>query len=48
VLVGISLAWRTVAAPHLAKFVVTGTATCGACYLIAGALLRIPPLRRVL
>jgi peptidoglycan/LPS O-acetylase OafA/YrhL len=48
VLVTISLAWRTVAAPHLLKFAVTGTATCAACYLIAGLLLQIPPLRRVL
>jgi surface polysaccharide O-acyltransferase-like enzyme len=48
VLVAISLAWRTIAAPHLLKFAVTGSVTCIACYLLAGAILQLPPLRRVL
>lgn len=47
VLVAIALAWREVGAPHLVKFAVTGTATCVACYLMAGALLRMPWIRRV-
>jgi peptidoglycan/LPS O-acetylase OafA/YrhL len=48
VLVGISLAWRQVQAPHLLKFAVTGTAACLACYALAGMLLRAAPIRRAL
>jgi peptidoglycan/LPS O-acetylase OafA/YrhL len=48
VLVAVALAWRDVAAPHLAKFVVTGTVGCLVCFWIAGLLLRVPPVRRVL
>jgi hypothetical protein len=48
VLVAISLAWRNVAAPHLVKFAVTGTATCLACFWLAGLLLRVRPIARVL
>jgi hypothetical protein len=47
VLVALALAWRAVAAPHLVKFAITGTATCLACYWLAGLLLRLPPIRRV-
>ena len=47
VLVAIALAWRDVAAPHLVKFVLTGAATCLACFWIAGLLLRAPWLRKV-
>lgn len=48
VLVAVALAWRDIAAPHLVKFAVTGTVTCLLCYWIAGLLLRVPALRRVL
>jgi peptidoglycan/LPS O-acetylase OafA/YrhL len=48
VLVGISLAWRQVQAPHLVKFAVTGTAACVVSYALAGMLLRAAPIRRVL
>lgn len=48
VLVALALAWRSVEAPALVKFVLTGTATCLACYLLAGMILRIPGARRVL
>jgi peptidoglycan/LPS O-acetylase OafA/YrhL len=47
VLVAIALAWRSVAAPQLVKFAVTGSLTCVACYLIAGVLVRLPGLRRI-
>jgi peptidoglycan/LPS O-acetylase OafA/YrhL len=47
VLVGVALAWRTLAAPALVKFAVTGTVTCGLCFILAGWLLRIPGARRV-
>lgn len=48
VLVALALAWRSVEAPALVKFVLTGTATCLACYLLAGLVLRIPGAKRVL
>jgi peptidoglycan/LPS O-acetylase OafA/YrhL len=47
VLVALALAWRWVPAPHLVKFAITGTATCLACTCLAGLLLRVPPIRRV-
>ncbi|MGJ4941193.1 acyltransferase family protein [Bradyrhizobium sp. HKCCYLS1011] len=47
ILVGVALAWRDIAAPALVKFVVTGTITCALCYLVAGVLLRAPPVARV-
>ena len=47
VLVAIALAWRDISAPHLVKFAVTGTATCLACYWLAGLLLRVPAIRRI-
>ena len=37
-----------VAAPALLKFAVTGTLACAVCYGLAGLLLRLPPVRRVL
>lgn len=46
--VAIALAWRVVPAPALLKFAVTGSLACVACYLIAGLLLRLPGVRRVL
>jgi peptidoglycan/LPS O-acetylase OafA/YrhL len=48
VVVGIALAWRDVPAPHLAKFAVTGSLAALACFWIAGLLLRIPGINRVL
>lgn len=46
--VAIALAWRGVQAPALLKFAVTGSLACVACYLMAGLLLRLPGVRRVL
>ncbi len=46
--VAIALAWRGVPAPALVKFAVTGSLACVACYLLAGWLLRLPGVRRVL
>ena len=48
VLVGLALAWRSVAAPPALKFLVTGTAACLACYWLAGLLLKAPGAKRVL
>ena len=48
VVVGVTLAWRLVPAPALLKFAVSGTLACLLCYLIAGWLLRIPIVKRVL
>jgi peptidoglycan/LPS O-acetylase OafA/YrhL len=48
VLVAVALAWRAVAAPPLLKFAVTGSLTCVICYGVAGLLLRIRGLDRVL
>jgi peptidoglycan/LPS O-acetylase OafA/YrhL len=48
VLVGVALAWRAVAAPALVKFAVTGASACMICYVLAGLLLRIKALDRVL
>jgi len=48
VLVAIALAWRTTAAPHLVKFGVTGMLTALVCFAIAGLLVRIPLLKRII
>lgn len=48
VLVGVALAWRLVEAPALLKFAVSGSVACVLCYLLAGALLRVPGVNRVL
>ena len=48
VLVALALAWRSVAAPPAFKFVVTGAATCLACYLLAGLMLKVPSAKRIL
>jgi peptidoglycan/LPS O-acetylase OafA/YrhL len=48
VVVGIALAWRDVPAPHLAKFTITGSLAGLVCFWIAGLLLRIPGINRVL
>ncbi|HTO61147.1 MAG TPA: acyltransferase [Bradyrhizobium sp.] len=47
VLVGVAVAWRDVAAPALIKFLLTGSAACALCYLVAGLLLRVPAIARV-
>jgi hypothetical protein len=48
VLVALALSWRSVAAAPALKFLVTGTATCLASYLLAGLMLKAPGARRVL
>lgn len=48
VVVGVALAWASVAAPPLLKFALTGTAACLICFVLAGVLLQVPGLRRVL
>ena len=47
VLVAVALTWRAVAAPALFKFLVTGSLACALCYVIAGVLLRIPFVARI-
>jgi peptidoglycan/LPS O-acetylase OafA/YrhL len=47
VLVAIALAWRNIEAPHLVKFALTGTLTSLVCFWIAGILIRVPPIRRI-
>jgi peptidoglycan/LPS O-acetylase OafA/YrhL len=48
VVVGVALAWRAVVAPTLLKFAVTGAVAVLVCYGLAGLLLRVPGLRRIL
>jgi peptidoglycan/LPS O-acetylase OafA/YrhL len=48
VLVALALVWRSVVVSPGLKFIVTGTATCLACYLLAGLLLKVPGAKRVL
>lgn len=48
VVVAVTLAWRTVAAPALLKFAVSGAVACVLCFVLAGGLLRLPGVRRVL
>ena len=45
--VAIALAWRHVDAPPLVKFALTGTATCLASFWLAGLLLRVPWIKRI-
>jgi surface polysaccharide O-acyltransferase-like enzyme len=47
VLVGVALAWHDVSAPALVKFLVTGSLACALCYLLAGLVLRIPGVARI-
>jgi fucose 4-O-acetylase-like acetyltransferase len=47
VLVGIALAWREVHAPQLTKFALTGSMTCIVCYLLAGVIVCLPGVRRI-
>ena len=48
VVVAVTLAWRAVQAPALLKFAVSGSIACVLCYVLAGVLLRIPGVARVL
>jgi hypothetical protein len=48
ILVGLALAWREVPAPPVVKFAITGAATCVACFWIAGPLLRLHWVGRIL
>lgn len=48
VVVAVTLAWRFVPAPALLKFALSGSVACLLCYLLAGALLRVPGVKRVL
>jgi peptidoglycan/LPS O-acetylase OafA/YrhL len=48
VLVGVALGWREVPAPAMLKFAVTGSISCVLCFVVAGWLLRLPSLRRVM
>jgi fucose 4-O-acetylase-like acetyltransferase len=47
VLVAVALAWRSIPAPHLVKFAVTGTVTSWLCFWIAGWLVRLPAIKRI-
>ena len=47
ILVGVSLSMRSLAAPALVKFALAGSAACVLCFFAAGALLALPPVRRV-
>jgi hypothetical protein len=47
ILAGVSLSMRSLAAPALVKFALAGSATCALCFFAAGALLKAPPVRRV-
>lgn len=48
VLVAVAVAWRVVPANALLKFMVTGALSCALCFVIAGGLLRLPTLRKLL
>ena len=48
VLVTVALAWSGVPANALLKFAVTGIVSCAVCFLVAGWLLRVPGLRKIL
>ena len=48
VVVSASIAWRTVQAPALLKFLVTGSISAVICFVLAGWILKLPWIRRVL
>ncbi len=48
VVVAVTLAWRDVAAPALLKFALSGSIACALCYWLAGLLLCLPGVKRVL
>jgi hypothetical protein len=45
--VAVALVWRQVEAPHLVKFALTGALACLACFRLAGLLLRVPWIKRI-
>jgi hypothetical protein len=47
VVVAVALVWRQVEAPHLVKFALTGALACLACFRLAGLLLRVPWIKRI-
>jgi peptidoglycan/LPS O-acetylase OafA/YrhL len=47
ILVGVALAMRGLSAPALLKFALAGAAASALCFLVAGALLKSPMVRRV-
>jgi surface polysaccharide O-acyltransferase-like enzyme len=48
VVVAVTLAWRGLGAPGLFKFALSGSLACVLCYLLAGLLLKLPGVHRVL
>jgi surface polysaccharide O-acyltransferase-like enzyme len=48
VVVAVTLAWRDVGAPALLKFALSGGVACVLCYVLAGLLLKLPGVKRVL
>jgi hypothetical protein len=48
ILVGVALAWASVPAPSLLKFIATSCLTCWLCYLLVGLLLTLPGAKRIL
>jgi len=47
-LVAVALSWRHIPAYPLLKFAVTGSVTCALCFMLAGVLLRVPVLKKIL
>lgn len=47
VLVGIALALLDIHATQLTKFALTSSTTCVVCYLLAGFIVRLPGVRRI-
>jgi surface polysaccharide O-acyltransferase-like enzyme len=48
IVVAVALAWRSVPANALLKFALTGSGSCLLCFVVAGGMLRIPGLRKIL
>ena len=48
VVVAVTLVWRSVEAPALLKFALSGSIACVCCYLLAGMLMKLPGVERVL
>lgn len=48
VVVGVSIAWRGVQAPALLKFLITGAVSTAICFVLAGWILKLPWMRRIL
>ena len=47
VLVGVAIAWQDLAEPAFVKLLVTGAVCCALCYVLAGVLLPIPRVARI-